>query len=146
MDLNPHAFTAPWTAYEFATHVLNTRSSLVILSMAWLTRLSASELVAQASEPDLETFAYWLERLGPVVEKGRRREEGEGEGERVIVLANRSGSESGDAGTEEARYAGSSTVLGIRDGRVRVLGMLGRAEEAVLVVDTSEEAPMEVRT
>lgn len=144
MDLNPHAFAAPWSAYEFATHVLNTRSSLVILSMAWLTRLSASELAANASEPDLETFAYWLERLGPVVEKGRRREEGEVE--TVIVLANRSGSEPGDAGTEEARYAGSSTVLGIRDGRVRVFGILGRAEEGVLVVDTSEEARMEVRT
>lgn len=112
--------------------------------MAWLTRLSASELAANASEPDLETFAYWLERLGPVVEKGRRREEGEGE--TVIVLANRSGSEPGDAGAEEARYAGSSTVLGIRDGRVRVFGILGRAEEGVLVVDTSEDARMEVRT
>jgi protein N-terminal amidase len=141
MDLNPHAFTAPWTAYEFATHVLSTRSSLVILSMAWLTRLAASDLVAKASEPDLETFAYWLERLGPVVEKGEGRE-----GETVIVLANRSGSEPGAMGTEEARYAGSSTVLGIADGRVRVFGILGRAEEGVLVVDTSEEAPMEVRS
>lgn len=112
--------------------------------MAWLTRLAASELVAKASEPDLETFAYWLERLGPVVEKGRRRDGREGE--TVIVLANRSGSEPGDAGKEEARYAGSSTVLGVADGRVRVYGILGRAEEGVLVVDTSEEAPMEVRS
>lgn len=148
MDLNPYAFTAPWTAYEFATHVMHTRASLVILSMAWLTRLSASELAANAANPDLETFDYWLERLTPLLEKGV--EGGQGvDGERVFVLANRCGSEPGGPGTgsgiEEARYAGTSTVLAIVNGRVRVLGILGRAEEGVLVVNTYDETPTEVR-
>jgi len=53
----------------------------------------------------------------------------------IVVLANRCGVE------DEAVYAGSSAVLGIKSGEVRVYGMLGRGEKELLVVDTSR-APL----
>ena len=44
---------------------------------------------------------------------------------------------------EEARYAGTSVVMGLGGGRIKVWGILGRASEGVLVVDT-DEAPRSV--
>ncbi|MCJ1435112.1 Carbon-nitrogen hydrolase [Xylographa pallens] len=52
MDINPHRFVAPWDAFEFATHARAQRCKLVVLSMAWLTRLGRGELgLAAASTP-----------------------------------------------------------------------------------------------
>ncbi|KAA8573204.1 hypothetical protein EYC84_003707 [Monilinia fructicola] len=53
-------------------------------------------------------------------------------GEIIIVLANRCGTEG------EATYAGTTSVIGIQDGEVKVYGILGRGEEELLVVDTDE--------
>lgn len=159
MDLNPKDFTAPWTAYEFANHIVDSRASLAILTMAWLTRLSRDELAADPKQPDMETFSYWIERLAPVIEKSRARmrqqeqadHEGfarDGAGETIVVVANRTGEEPGrdpSTGLEGTRYAGTSAVLGINGGAIRVFGIMGRAEEGVLVVDTDLEAPMVVR-
>lgn len=72
----------------------------------------------------METLSHWLARLEPVI----RAEE---EGEIVVVLANRCGTE------DEAVYAGTSTVLGIQGGEVKVYGILGRGEKELLVVDTT---------
>ena len=38
---------------------------------------------------------------------------------------------------EEARYAGTSVIMGLGGGEIKVWGMLGKAEEGVLVIDTS---------
>ncbi|KAI9870496.1 MAG: Carbon-nitrogen hydrolase [Pleopsidium flavum] len=160
MDLNPQAFTAPWTKYELATHILHTHSKMAILSMAWLTRLSSTALTSRPKEPDMETFSYWLARLQPVVDV-------RGQGEVVVVFANRCGVEEeeeeevgakggvegakdgatgevmrGD-GEAQARYAGTSAVVGVGGGRVRVWGVLGRGEEGVLSVDTGTEPGLE---
>lgn len=44
------------------------------------------------------------------------------------------------AAAPEARYAGSSCVIGLRgDGSIRMYGGLGRAEDKLLVVDTDKE-------
>lgn len=80
MDLNPHKFKAPWDAYEFASHALTSGSELLVLSMAWLTGLDASELAGHAKEPDLSTLSYWVERLKPLIEADK---------EVVAVFANR---------------------------------------------------------
>lgn len=71
----------------------------------------------------METLSYWLTRLEPVIRA-------ENVGEIIVVFANRTGTE------EEATYAGTSAVLGIRNGEVRVYGILGRGEKELLVVDT----------
>ncbi|MCJ1322656.1 hypothetical protein MMC15_008005 [Xylographa vitiligo] len=44
MDLNPHRFLAPWPAFEFAAHARAHDARLVVLSMAWLTRLGSADV------------------------------------------------------------------------------------------------------
>lgn len=73
----------------------------------------------------METLSYWVSRLEPIIRA-------EGEEEIIVVFANRSGTEG------LAVYAGTSAVLGVQDGEVRVYGILGRGERELLVVDTSK--------
>ncbi|KAK3067766.1 hypothetical protein LTR53_015156, partial [Teratosphaeriaceae sp. CCFEE 6253] len=148
MDINPYAFTAPWTAYEFATAMLKAEVPLVVLSMAWLTRLSEEELQDAAELPDMATVAYWVERFCPLVEST---------GEVVVVFANRCGVERGAVGREDeedevvegdgetACYAGSSCVMRFRVGKTEMLetsgheaAIMGKGEEGVLVVNTEQ--------
>lgn len=156
MDINPYKFEAPWTDYEFATHCVEGEAELVVVSMAWLTRLEPEELMKEARSPDLGTLSYWIERFLPVVAASVARKLGKGveedyddEKEVVIVLANRCGMEPGsikgvsqgvdvDSGEDVVSYAGSSCVLKIKDGNVQIFDMLGKAEESLLVVDTEE--------
>lgn len=74
----------------------------------------------------METLAYWLSRLEPLIRS-------EQDGEIIVVFANRCGTEG------ESVYAGTSAVLGIEGGEVKVYGVLGCGENELLVVDTSEE-------
>ncbi|RFU33883.1 hypothetical protein B7463_g2450, partial [Scytalidium lignicola] len=123
MDLNPYKFEAPWNAWEFAYHVLDCEANLVILSMAWLTYDGPEVQRERPDDPDMDTLSYWLKRLEPLIR-------GETEGEIVVVFANRTGVEG------NAVYAGTSTVLGIDSGEVKVYGILGRGQRELLIVDT----------
>ncbi|KAJ5043044.1 uncharacterized protein L3040_004432 [Drepanopeziza brunnea f. sp. 'multigermtubi'] len=125
MDLNPYKFEAPWSAWEFAHHVLHVKANLVILSMAWNTREDAGSFSRAPLEPDMETLAYWLGRLEPLIRA-------EAKGEIIVIFANRCGTE------DEVTYAGTSAVIGINEGEVKVYGLLGRGEKELLVVDTNE--------
>ncbi|MCJ1353559.1 MAG: Carbon-nitrogen hydrolase [Icmadophila ericetorum] len=135
MDLNPHRFASPWSAYEFSSRALATCATLLILSMAWTTSVPADAELWSPSlrhEPDMDTLGYWIERLRPVI--------GADDGvERLVVIANRTGRE-GDVG-----YVGSSVVMGVGGWVVKIWGILGRGEEKVLVIDTEEEAKWRVR-
>ncbi|GAB7340381.1 hypothetical protein MBLNU457_6824t1 [Dothideomycetes sp. NU457] len=143
MDINPYKFEAPWGKCEFATHCVTKGARTVVLSMAWLTRLTPGELTGagQSEKPDLDTVMYWLQRFQPLFQA--EREVGE---DVVVVLANRCGSEPGkvagvsqgvdETGEEVVSYAGSSCVIRVRHGEVQIYDMLGRAEEKVLMVDT----------
>ncbi|KAL5002816.1 carbon-nitrogen hydrolase, partial [Aspergillus recurvatus] len=122
MDINPYRFEAPYTAYEFAHRVLDSKSQLVILSMAWLTLLSREELDALAGKPEIDTFNYWLQRFMPLIRKqmnhSRNADDSEAntsspdaEKRIVIVFANRAGEE--DGSPSPARYAGTSTVVAV---------------------------------
>lgn len=126
MDLNNKNFTAPWTAWEFANHVLDSKSRLAIVSMAWLSaELSEEQLIADPKVSDLHTVSYWAARLQPVIERA-----GMGRPPVIAVLANRAGVEG------EACYAGSSTVMLLGGGETRIFDLLGKGEERLLVVDT----------
>lgn len=70
-----------------------------------------------------ETLTYWIQRLDPIIRA-------ETEEEIIVVLCNRCGIE------DETVYAGTSTVIGIKQGEVSVYGLLGRCEKKLLVVDT----------
>ncbi|TKA46261.1 hypothetical protein B0A54_03068 [Friedmanniomyces endolithicus] len=155
MDINPYRFEAPWSAYEFATAMLEANVKLVVLSMAWLTRLSEQELAVEPEKPDMETVAYWLERFYPLLHAGAGEEV-------VVVFANRCGTEGnqvryGSVQVESAHeevepgdrvcYAGSSCAMRIQGGQVRMfekagheVAILGKGEEGVLVVDTEQPA------
>ncbi|KAK3902613.1 carbon-nitrogen hydrolase [Staphylotrichum tortipilum] len=125
MDVNPYKFEAPWTAYEFAFHILKVHANLVILSTAWLTNDERVGFLSRPDAPDLSTLTYWVSRLTPVIRT-------ESADETIVVFANRCGTE------DEATYAGTSTVLGIKNGEVSVYGILGRGVEDLLVVDTAK--------
>lgn len=124
MDLNPYKFEAPWNAWEFAYHIIHKQANLVVLSMAWRTREDVRSYSRQPQEPDMDTLAYWLARLEPVIRAEQK-------GEIIVVFANRTGVE------DDAVYTGTSAVLGICGGEVKVYGLLGRGERELLVVDTS---------
>ncbi|KUI71042.1 Protein N-terminal amidase [Cytospora mali] len=123
MDLNPYRFETPWHSFEFAFHILEVRAHLVIVTMAWLTREDKSHFSSMPAEPDMESLTYWIQRLEPVI----RAEDDE---EVIVVFCNRTGSE------DDAVYAGTSAVVGIKEGEVHVYGLLGRGSKEVLVADT----------
>lgn len=94
--------------------------------MAWLTNEDARSFSRTPREPDMDTVSYWLSRLEPLIRA-------DATGEIIVVLANRTGTEG------DATYAGTSAVFGIHDGEVKVYGLLGRGERALLVVDSTME-------
>ncbi|KAI9746481.1 MAG: hypothetical protein M1818_000194 [Claussenomyces sp. TS43310] len=73
----------------------------------------------------LGVVAIGISRLEPVIRA-------ENDGEVTVVIANRCGVE------DDAVYAGTSAVLGIENGEVKVYGVLGRGEKELLVVDTDQ--------
>lgn len=133
MDINPYKFEAPWTAYEFGNHAREARAKLVVISMAWLTRLSAEEVSGQVMQPDQATINYWIDRLSPLF--GAQA----GEQESIVICANRTGEEGTDPRLGDVRYAGSSCVMGMtKGGRVKIWDILGRGQEGVLLVDIND--------
>ncbi|KAF4119655.1 protein N-terminal amidase [Geosmithia morbida] len=125
MDLNPYKFEAPWNAFEFGFHILEARSNLVILTMAWMTRESQESFTTASDEPDMATFTYWITRLEPLLRSNNHDEI-------IVVFCNRAGTEGA------ATYAGTSAVIGILDGQVKVYGLLGRGDQELLVADTDQ--------
>lgn len=156
MDINPYQFTAPWTNYEFANAMLRNSCKLVVLSMAWLTRLTPEDTAASPTVPDMETVAYWLERFWPLQEAKLQEPV-------TVVFANRCGWEGEELGDRlmehgerietgnRVAYAGSSCVMRFQGRSVKLwehfvgpnkgeVGLLGKGEEGVLVVDTGSGA------
>ena len=144
MDINPYRFTAPWDKYEFANQVIFSDSRLAVLSMAWLTHASSDSLKEEPLEPDMDTLKYWIERFAPLLDRDAKpiaqdNTSSLDDGEVLLVMANRCGEE------DDARYAGSSCVMGVRDGMVKVYDILGKGEEGVLEVDTEKDAKFILR-
>lgn len=73
-----------------------------------------------------ETLAYWVQRLEPLLQADSKDEI-------IVVFCNRCGVE------DDTVYAGTSAVLGIEQGVVKVYGILGRCEQNLLIVDTDSK-------
>lgn len=73
----------------------------------------------------MEALTYWAERLEPVIRD-------ESHDEVIIVFCNRTGIEG------DAVYSGTSAVIGIHQGEVKVYGLLGRGVKDLLIVDTDD--------
>ena len=123
MDKSPYRFETPWHAFEMAFHIVEVKANLVVVSMAWPTNEDGSIFTQCPQEPDMDTLMYWVSRLEPVIRSDCREET-------IVVFANRTGFEG------ESIYAGTSAVLGILEGEVRVYGLLGRCDKELLIVDT----------
>lgn len=74
----------------------------------------------------MDTLIYWVQRLEPIIRD-------ESHEEIIVVFCNRTGME------DDVVYAGTSAVIGIKDGEVSVYGVLGRGEKNILVVDTDDK-------
>jgi protein N-terminal amidase len=141
MDINPYKFEAGWTEYEFANFARVGRVKLVVISMAWLTRLGREEMSGEGVKgmPDMDTVGYWVERFRPLIGPEGLEEEV------IVVCANRTGEEGVAERIGEVRYAGSSCVMGLTkgdgqtNGDVRIWDIMGRAQEGVMIVDTEKE-------
>lgn len=94
--------------------------------MAWMTREEPRKFTRMPNEPDMETLTYWVSRLEPLIRQDTREEI-------IVVFCNRCGNE------DDVLYAGTSAVIGILDGEVKVYGLLGRGEKELLVVDTNDK-------
>lgn len=68
-------------------------------------------------------MTYWVQRMEPIIRA-------ENDDEIVFVFCNRCGIEG------DTVYAGTSTVISIKQGECRVHGLLPRGRESLLVVDT----------
>lgn len=146
MDINPYKFEAPWSAYEFANHCRTAKAKIVVVSMAWLTRLTPSELLEEAMRPDMDTLGYWIERFRPLLEAAGPRDEV------IVVFANRTGEEGhGGEKVGAVRYAGSSAIMGMRKAdeagsvHVKIWDVMGRAQDGLLIVDTTQPAKFGVK-
>lgn len=120
---SPYKLKAPWHAFEFAFHVLEAASNLVIVTMSWVTREDRRHFSRMPNEPDMDTLTYWITRLEPLIRSNNDEE-------MIVVFCNRTGTE------DQVTYAGTSAVIGIHDGEVKVYGLLGRGDKDLLVVDT----------
>ncbi|KAL1860151.1 actin cytoskeleton and mitosis protein [Paecilomyces lecythidis] len=161
MDINPYKFEVPFTDWEFANRVIDSRSPLVIISMAWLTLLDKEELAALSDQPDMDTFQYWIKRFWPLLEK-KMEHDGDVDGDTtgsakkvIIVFANRAGEEPGAEGKDPVRYAGTSAVVAVTqkpnpssagassasDFDVKILcwDIMGAAEEGLCFADTKAD-------
>lgn len=118
--------------WDFSKHILWKEANLIILSMAWCTDEDPRLYSRTPYAPDLVILDEWLRRLEPVIREER-------EGEVIVVIANRTGTE------DEAVYTGTSVVLGIQGGTVSIYGILGRGEKELLVVDTKRPPKWEVQ-
>lgn len=94
-----------------------------VLGSQQLTRTHSSHLTEAHTILYRETLTYWVQRMEPIIRA-------ETEEEIIIVFCNRTGIE------DDTVYAGTSAVIGIKQGEVSVYGLLGRCEKGLLSVDT----------
>ena len=127
MPFSPSGLLARWEGFEFSRHVLQAQADVVILSMAWQTGNNSRPL-----GPDMTALNYWIQRLKPIIQSS-------GPKETIVIISNRTGREG------SFRFAGTSTVLGISEGEVRVYGMLDQNTSSLLVADTEVRSIRKIR-
>ncbi|KAM3444663.1 hypothetical protein NHJ13734_001165 [Beauveria thailandica] len=120
-DLGEREFSNDQETTAFARHMLAVNSYAAIISMAW-AKEDPDFSSKPPYKPDEYALSCWVARLEPLIEAKRKQET-------LIVLCNSTGPDT---------YAGTSTVLGIKDGEVLVYDYLGSSQEGLLVVDTSK--------
>ncbi|CAI5709874.1 unnamed protein product [Hyaloperonospora brassicae] len=121
MDINPDDFKAPFSAYEFGTHVVENQSDLVLFACAW------NDFEAHDIEPD-STLTYWMQRLSPVIDALQKDEYGKRNC--YFLCSNRIGIEDGTF------FCGASCVLSLKE--PAVVTHAGRRTEELLRVEVPD--------
>lgn len=118
MDINPHEFTAPFEAFEFASNVVAHGSDLVLFACAWCDH--------DPDETETDgTLSYWAVRLTPIT---RALRSGAFAKQHCYFLcANRIGEDNG------TQFVGASCAMSLRE--PGLFGSASRVEECVLRVD-----------
>lgn len=128
--------TAPPPVDGVSNGLESAKNPLIVLSMAWLSHLTATEIAAESGSPDVATVAYWVERFQPIVERSKQ-DPGK---PWYVVLSNRCGVE------KSVCYAGSSTVVKIESGDVSLFETCGRGEEKLAIIDLESAPKFSVRS
>uniref|UniRef100_A0AAV1T097 CN hydrolase domain-containing protein n=1 Tax=Peronospora matthiolae TaxID=2874970 RepID=A0AAV1T097_9STRA len=123
MDINPDDFKAPFSAYEFGTHVVENRSDLVLFACAW------NDFEAHDIGPG-STLSYWAQRLSPVIDALRKEEYGKRNC--YFLCSNRIGIENGTF------FSGASCVLSLKE--PAVIAHAGRRTEELLRIEIPDES------
>ncbi|KAK8028973.1 N-terminal amidase [Apiospora marii] len=111
---------------ELAHRISGTQPNVVMLSAAETSGYGLSSFGSEPNEPDWETVNRWMKGLVPLLQRNTQHET-------IFVFANCSGIENGST-----IYTGTSAILGIQCGEVRVYGILSRTDRELLVVDTRD--------
>ncbi|KAK8009183.1 hypothetical protein PG991_011734 [Apiospora marii] len=111
---------------ELAHRISDTQPNVVMLSAAETSGYGLSSFGSEPNEPDWETVNRWMKGLVPLIQRNTQHET-------IFVFANCSGIENGST-----IYTGTSAILGIQRGEVRVYGILSRTDRELLVVDTRD--------
>ncbi|KAJ3128598.1 Carbon-nitrogen hydrolase [Nowakowskiella sp. JEL0407] len=64
MDINPFQFTAPFEKFEFGNFHKDAGSSVIAISMAWLSSRDMNG--KDSTVPSMDTMNYWATRLSPL--------------------------------------------------------------------------------
>ena len=108
MDINPCEFTAPFEAYELATHWKETKADLMVFSTNW-TR-------SRSDEKAEDLINYWALRLSPILEDAQKTA--------YFLAADRIGTEKGTS------FMGSSCIIQTRP--PKLLARLDTDSEGIL--------------
>ncbi|CAI5744726.1 unnamed protein product [Peronospora destructor] len=122
MDINPDDFKAPFSAYEFGSHVVEKQSDLVLFACAW------NDFEAYDLEP-YSTLSYWAHRLSPVIDALAKAEYSKRNCH--FLCSNRIGTENGTF------FVGASCVLSLKEPAVNAHA--GRCTEELLRVEIPDE-------
>ncbi|RLN64943.1 hypothetical protein BBJ28_00009896 [Nothophytophthora sp. Chile5] len=123
MDINPDDFKAPFSAYEFGSHVVTHASDLVLFACAW------NDFEPHDVTP-YRTLSYWGQRLSPVIDA--LANDAYGKPNCHFLCANRIGSENGTF------FVGASCAMSLKE--PAVLAHVGRRTEELLRVEIPDEA------
>lgn len=126
MDINPDDFKAPFSAYEFGSHVVENKSDLVLFACAW------NDFEARDVEP-YSTLSYWVQRLSPVIDALVQGEYAKHNCH--FLCSNRIGTENGTF------FVGASCVLSLKE--PAVVAHAGRRTEDLLRVEIPDEDTVE---
>ncbi|KAG7396729.1 Carbon-nitrogen hydrolase [Phytophthora boehmeriae] len=118
MDINPDDFQAPFSAYEFGSHVLEHKSDLVLFACAWND-------FEPPDVPPYKTLSYWAQRLSPVIDALTSGVYTKANCH--FLCSNRIGSENGTF------FVGASCALSLKE--PTVVAHAGRRSEELLHVE-----------